>query len=94
MNTIWQIEDRGEFYNNLESILRRDQADKGLDYCITHFVGQHFEEMSLDFLREMKKKIDWRQVYKAIVYNGYVDLLKSRKKLYRELFKGCEEWDI
>lgn len=92
--TIWQIEDKKQFYDNLESVLRRDQADKGLDFCITHFVGQHFENISLDFLREMKKKIDWRQVYKAILYNNNLDLLKSHKKLYREFFKGCEEWDI
>ena len=92
--TIWQIEDKQEFYDNLEGILRRDAVEKGLDFCITHFVGQHFENMSLDFLREMRQKIDWGQVYKAIVYNNYLDLLKSKKKLYREFFKGCEEWDL
>lgn len=90
--TIWQIEDRKEFYDNMESLLRRDMENKGIDYCIQHFVSEHIDELSIDFLREIRKRVDWKEVYKATIKNGMIYKLKGKK--LKEFFKGCEEWDI
>lgn len=87
--TIWEIEDRKEFYNNLESILRRDMSNKGIDYCIQYFVSEHIDEISLEFLREVKKKINWKDLYHAIAFNRKIDLIKGSKK-YKEFFKKFE----
>lgn len=90
--TIWQIEDRREFYDNIESALRRNMEKNGRDICIEYFIGQHIDEISIDFLREVKKKVDWKEVYKAITKNGMIYKIKGKK--IKEFFKGCEEWDI
>lgn len=90
--TIWQIEDRKEFYDNMESLLRRDMENKGIDYCIQHFVSEHIDDLSIDFLREIRKRVDWKEVYKATIKNGMIYKLKGKK--IKEFFKGCKEWDI
>ena len=76
----------------MESILRRDMEKRGIDYCIQHFVSEHIDELSIDFLREVKKKVNWKEVYKNIIRNGMIYKIKGKK--IKELFKGCEEWDI
>lgn len=76
----------------MESILRRDIENKNIDYCLEYFIGQHMDELSLDFLREVKNKVNWKQIYKDIAYNGILCKLKGKK--IKEFFKDIDNDSI
>ena len=92
-NSVWKIKNKDEFYTNLESMFRENSPPDGLVSGLQYFICVHFNDFNIDFLREIKDKVKWDEVYQKFKHDGKIWILKEDEKMFKEFF-GDIEWDV
>lgn len=82
-----------EFYDGLERTFRENSPPKKLVSGLQYFICVHFNDFSIDFIREFRDRINFFEVYKKFEEKGEVWILRQDEKKFKEFF-GEVKWDI
>lgn len=74
-------------------MFRENSPSTKLVSGLQYFLCIHFNDFSINFLREFKDRIDFKEVYEKLAWDGKLGLVKENKKKFKEFF-GDKEWDI
>lgn len=75
-----------DFYKNLEHIFRERTTPTQLAGGMEYFIKVHFLDFNINFLREFKNRINWKDVYVQFRKDGEVWKLKENEKVFKEFF--------